>query len=933
MKWFLNLKIGAKLIISFVLVAIIAGIIGYVGYNGLLTAQKAEDELYNDKLIPIRDLSQAQENILIIRGDLRAMLMYDDMKEREKYKKSIEENTIELEKSIDAFSKTSLDKEEQENLAKFQSVWPKLKGFINEVDKLASMKKDDEAININNGELRDKMTEARDFLGKLVDINIADAEKLDKESDKTGSSLRTEIIIFIVIGMLLAVGLGIFSSGIISKPLNRGVYMIQELAKGHLGERLKMDTKDEVGILAKTMDQFADDLQNNVVASMKRIADGDVNFQVQPKDNKDEIAPALNMTTQSLQGLVAEAKILTQAAVEGKLSTRGNAEKFKGGYKEIVDGVNKTLDAVIGPLNVAAEYVDRISKGDIPKRITDSYNGDFNEVKNNLNNCIDNVNALVSDANMLSKAAVEGKLSTRADAGKHHGDFRKIVEGVNSTLDAVIGPLNVAAEYVDRISKGDIPKKITDSYNGDFNEIKNNLNNCIDNVNSLVADANMLSKAAVEGKLSTRADANKHQGDFRKIVEGVNQTLDSVIGPLNVAAEYVDRISKGDIPKKITDSYNGDFNEIKNNLNTCIDAVNFLIADSGTLSKAAVEGKLKTRADASKHQGDFRKIVDGVNATLDAVINPLNDASEILQKVSKGNLKIRLSKEYAGDYVMLKDSINTTVDSQNNLVNDLLKRVEELTESSNNLLKISDQLATYSTELSAQTSSSAASSEQVSSNVSTVSSSAEEMAASIKEIAKNTSVAANLAKESQENASAASEVMNKLGESSQEIGNIVKTITSIAEQTNLLALNATIEAARAGESGKGFAVVANEVKELAKESAKATEDITNRIKTVQEETTRAIGVIEGIINNIKKINDVSNTIASAVEEQSVTTSEVNRNLNEASRGVASVVEVNTGISSSVSEYSKMATTLKTSSTSLQVMAKNLDEMLRRNYQI
>ena len=129
---------------------------------------------------------------------------------------------------------------------------------------------------------------------------------------------------------------------------------------------------------------------------------------------------------------------------------------------------------------------------------------------------------MVADAGMLSQAAIAGKLATRADAAQHSGDFRKIVQGVNDTLDAVIGPLNVAAEYVDRIAKGDIPAKITDNYNGDFNEIKNNLNQAIDAVNSLVADAVMLSHAAVEGRLATRADATKHQGDFRKIVQGVN---------------------------------------------------------------------------------------------------------------------------------------------------------------------------------------------------------------------------------------------------------------------------------------------------------------------------------------------------------------------------------------------------------------------------
>ena len=121
---------------------------------------------------------------------------------------------------------------------------------------------------------------------------------------------------------------------------------------------------------------------------------------------------------------------------------------------------------------------------------------------------------------------------------------------MNDCLDAVIGPLNVAAGYVDRISKGDIPPKITDKYNGDFNEIKNNLNTLHRRRERPVADAGMLNKAAVEGKLATRADATKHQGDFRKIVQGVNDSLDAVIGPLNVTADYVDQISKGVIPPK-----------------------------------------------------------------------------------------------------------------------------------------------------------------------------------------------------------------------------------------------------------------------------------------------------------------------------------------------------------------------------------------------
>jgi len=245
-----------------------------------------------------------------------------------------------------------------------------------------------------------------------------------------------------------------------------------------------------------------------------------------------------------LQGLLHESGRLTDAAVAGKLATRGNTEQVNFEFRGIVEGMNNTLDAVIGPLNVAAEYVDRISKGDIPPRIADNYNGDFNEIKNNLNGCIDAVNALVADANMLSDAAVAGKLDTRANAAKHHGDFQKIVEGVNQTLDAVIGPLNVAAEYVDRISKGDIPPKITDNYSGDFNEIKNNLNQCIHAVNALVEDSAMLADAAVAGRLATRADATGHSGEFRKIIDGVNDTIDRLVGLLDTIPAPVMLIDK-----------------------------------------------------------------------------------------------------------------------------------------------------------------------------------------------------------------------------------------------------------------------------------------------------------------------------------------------------------------------------------------------------
>ncbi|MEI7433702.1 MAG: methyl-accepting chemotaxis protein [Methanomicrobiales archaeon] len=527
-------------------------------------------------------------------------------------------------------------------------------------------------------------------------------------------------------------------------------------------EKRKMD------LAKKELADFTDVYLATLSSNLGMLATGNLAFDLNlapPTENTSEAHTnfaGINNNLSDVQGalthMINDANMLAKAAVDGKLDTRADATRHIGEFRTIVEGVNATLDAVIGPLNVAAEYVDRISKGEIPAKITDKYNGDFNEIKNTLNACIDAINGLVADANMLAKAAVDGKLDTRADTSKHQGDYRKIVEGVNATLDAVIGPLNVAAEYVDRISKGEIPAKITDKYNGDFNEIKNNLNNCIENISALVTDSNMLAKAAVEGKLDARADATKHQGDYRKIVEGVNATLDAVIGPLNVAAEYVDRISKGEIPQKITDKYNGDFNEIKNNLNACIDGlqglvecdkvlhhmamndhtlsvegkyvgifasmgestntvrerlrtvtrqineialgdtqhlaelkrvgrrseqdhllpaiincfetVDRMLEDSKMLTKAAVEGKLDTRADLSKHQGEYKNLMKGINDTLDAVIGPLNVAAEYVDRISKGDLPQKISDKYNGDFNEIKNNLNNCIDNINALVAD-----------------------------------------------------------------------------------------------------------------------------------------------------------------------------------------------------------------------------------------------------------------------
>lgn len=255
------------------------------------------------------------------------------------------------------------------------------------------------------------------------------------------------------------------------------------------------------------------------------------------------------------------------------------------------------------------------------------------------------------------------------------------------------------------------------------------------------------------------------------------------------------------------------------------------------------------------------------------------------------------------------------------------QNAQALASSSEELTAVSQQMSSNSEETATQSNVVAAASEQVSKNVATVAASAEEMSASIKEIAKNATEAAKVATEAVTAASETNKTVAKLGESSIEIGKVIKVITSIAQQTNLLALNATIEAARAGEAGKGFAVVANEVKELAKQTAIATEDISQKIEAIQNDTKGAVVAIDHIGKIINQINDIQNTIASAVEEQTVTTNEIARNATEAAKGSTEISKNITNVSEAAKNTTEGANNTLSAATELSKLAAELKRVV------
>ncbi len=385
----------------------------------------------------------------------------------------------------------------------------------------------------------------------------------------------------------------------------------------------------------------------------------------------------------------------------------------------------------------------------------------------------------------------------------------------------------------------------------------------------LADEISRMATAAKEGQLSARVDESKFKGRYLERAKAFNAMLDGLIGPLRVAATYVDQISKGDIPAKITENYSGDFNTIKSNLNACIDGLGGLV-----------------------------------------------EANEVLQLMAANDYTRRVQGAYQGVFAEVGKATNKTADTLRGSMESIAQNAQALSSASEELSATSQQISANSEETSAQVNVVSQASKLVSQNLQSVSTGAEEMTATIQSIATNAHEAATVASNAVQTAQAANATVAKLGTSSAEIGEVIKVITSIAQQTNLLALNATIEAARAGEAGKGFAVVANEVKELAKQTAKATEDISRKITAIQTDTKGAVEAIGSISEVINKVNDISGTIATAVEEQSATTNEMTRNVADAAKGsgeithnIEGVAEAARGTSSSAQESQKAANQL------------------------
>ncbi|MGV7930399.1 MAG: methyl-accepting chemotaxis protein [Spirochaetota bacterium] len=525
-----------------------------------------------------------------------------------------------------------------------------------------------------------------------------------------------------------------------------------------------------------------------------------------------------------IRTMLAETRRLTDAAVEGKLDTRADPEKINFEFRPIVEGVNATLDALIGPLNVAAEYVDRISRGDIPSKITDSYNGDFNEIKNNINMLIENFNTVVSEIRHMDEQHRAGEVDYFLDTSRFVGVYHMMTQGFVDTtrfhVEAILTMLDIAKSY----AEGDFdpvlrkfPGKAAIA-NERFDMLRSNLLNVIN-------EMRIMYEGQRAGDIDALIPAGKFTGAFRQVAEGVNDAvklhIDNILEILGILGSYAE----------------GDFTPVLKPL----------------------PGK---------------QVI--ANEKMDQLRNSMNEVTDLAESIAGGNLSVNVRVRSERDRLM---------QALSKMVDGLIRIVTEVKEASDSVASSSNEFQSTAQQMSSGATEQAASAEEVSSSM-------EQMSANIQQNMENSQATEGIATKAASDAREGGEAVTEAVRAMQEIASKITIIEDIAYQTNLLALNATIEAARAGEHGKGFAVVATEVRKLAERSQEAAADITKISGKSGRVAAKAGEFLSKLVPDIQKTADLVQDINAASKEQFGGAEQINRAIQQLDQ----VIQQNAGAS-------------------------------------
>lgn len=450
-----KLRLAPKLIASFVVIALIGTLVGIIGVRGLHQVGSAYEIATRDCAPSVEALlriSEAQQMVWVAERGLINRRMMDPEIRKAQYQYA-DEGWKQAQDAWAAYDKLPRDAEEDKQWKELATVWEEWKRLHQQV-RSAEEQKDallargvsatDPQIEALDQKAYEASLQARtqaldcaqklDGLVELANKSAAEAETSAQAATKRSTNMVVAAIVF---GFLCSLAFGVLLARSIAVPMSQGVAMMQELGKGHLSQRLHLQREDEIGALAIAMDQFADDLQTQVVAVMRKIAEGDLSAEVSVHDGQDEIGAPLHKITQALRALQVEAERMRDAAVEGRLDARADVSKHRGDFRGILEGINDTLDALVGPVNETAAVLERVAARDLSARVTGDYKGDHARIKDALNIALDNLDQAFHQVNTASEqvASAANQISSGSQAlAQGASEQASALEEVSSSL-------------------------------------------------------------------------------------------------------------------------------------------------------------------------------------------------------------------------------------------------------------------------------------------------------------------------------------------------------------------------------------------------------------------------------------------------------------------------------------------------------------------
>ncbi|HUN54999.1 MAG TPA: methyl-accepting chemotaxis protein [Smithella sp.] len=406
-----DIKIGTKLTGSFLAIVVILIAVAMVGYINIRSIANRADAMYSQNTATIGEMGEINASLETMRGDIYRY--FDVPADREKMGKSINDTINFVNKTMQTYKGRNTGAEEKKIIAEFDAAWPEMQRGYKEGMKAKDEGKDDEVARLLGAGSYGVQARIKTFaaIRALNEINRKNAEAANKMNSEAASKASAAVLIAAILAVGLAVAMGLILTTSITGPLRKGVWMMEELEQGHVSSRLGMKRKDEIGILSQAMDRFTDKLQKVVVGTLIKISAGDVAIELPQMDSKDEIGPALKLMINTIKNLIKEMDILTGNAMEGKLDVRGNANAFDGAYQEIVAGVNKTLDAIMGPINETSGALVRVANKDMTVRVKGDYKGDHAKIKESLNLAVENLDKALQQvavgAEQVASASVQ----------------------------------------------------------------------------------------------------------------------------------------------------------------------------------------------------------------------------------------------------------------------------------------------------------------------------------------------------------------------------------------------------------------------------------------------------------------------------------------------------------------------------------------------